>query len=83
MPNAIAMRVRMIRAMLDTGKVAWRGSASGYAAPAGATFVWMRCSSGGPNIRGFYDAALADLSIEETYLLMRLLDRLTAGLAKL
>ena len=36
-----------------------------------------------PNIRGFYDAALADFSIEESYLLMRLLDRLSAGLAKL
>jgi MarR family transcriptional regulator, organic hydroperoxide resistance regulator len=36
-----------------------------------------------PNIRGFYDAALADFTIEESYLLMRLLDRLTAGLAKL
>jgi MarR family transcriptional regulator, organic hydroperoxide resistance regulator len=36
-----------------------------------------------PRIRGFYDAALADFSIEESYLLMRLLDRLTAGLAKL
>ncbi len=36
-----------------------------------------------PNIRGFYEAALTDLSIEETFLLMRLLDRLTAGLAKL
>jgi MarR family transcriptional regulator, organic hydroperoxide resistance regulator len=36
-----------------------------------------------PNIRGFYEAALTDFSIEETYLLMRLLDRLTAGLAKL
>jgi MarR family transcriptional regulator, organic hydroperoxide resistance regulator len=36
-----------------------------------------------PAIRGFYDAALADFSIEERYLLMRLLDRLSAGLAKL
>jgi MarR family transcriptional regulator, organic hydroperoxide resistance regulator len=36
-----------------------------------------------PNIRGFYDAALADFSMEESYLLMRLLDRLSAGLAKL
>lgn len=37
----------------------------------------------GPSIRGFYEAALADLSVEESYLLMRLLDRLSAGLAKL
>ena len=36
-----------------------------------------------PAIRGFYEAALADFSIEESYLLMRLLDRLSAGLAKL
>jgi MarR family transcriptional regulator, organic hydroperoxide resistance regulator len=36
-----------------------------------------------PSIRGFYEAALADFSMEESYLLMRLLDRLTAGLAKL
>jgi MarR family transcriptional regulator, organic hydroperoxide resistance regulator len=36
-----------------------------------------------PAIRGFYDAALADFSMEESYLLMRLLDRLSAGLAKL
>jgi MarR family transcriptional regulator, organic hydroperoxide resistance regulator len=36
-----------------------------------------------PNIRDFYDAALADFSVEESYLLMRLLDRLSAGLAKL
>ena len=36
-----------------------------------------------PSIRDFYDAALADFSIEEAYLLMRLLDRLGAGLAKL
>ncbi len=36
-----------------------------------------------PNIRAFYEAALADFSIEESYLLMRLLDRLSAGLAKL
>ncbi len=36
-----------------------------------------------PSIRGFYDAALADFSIEESYLLMRLLDRLSTGLAKL
>ena len=43
-----------------------------------ATWAEMR-----PSIRGFYDAALADFSIEESYLLMRLLDRLSAGLAKL
>jgi MarR family transcriptional regulator, organic hydroperoxide resistance regulator len=36
-----------------------------------------------PAIRVFYDAALADFSMEESYLLMRLLDRLSAGLAKL
>jgi MarR family transcriptional regulator, organic hydroperoxide resistance regulator len=36
-----------------------------------------------PAIRGFYDNALADFSLEESYLLMRLLDRLSAGLAKL
>ncbi len=36
-----------------------------------------------PSIQGFYEAALADFSIEESYLLMRLLDRLSAGLAKL
>jgi len=36
-----------------------------------------------PSIRSFYEAALADFSIEESYLLMRLLDRLSAGLAKL
>jgi MarR family transcriptional regulator, organic hydroperoxide resistance regulator len=36
-----------------------------------------------PAIWAFYDNALADFSIEESYLLMRLLDRLTAGLAKL
>ncbi len=42
------------------------------------TWVDMR-----PSIRGFYEAALADFSIEESYLLMRLLDRLSAGLAKL
>jgi MarR family transcriptional regulator, organic hydroperoxide resistance regulator len=36
-----------------------------------------------PAIREFYDAALADFSLEESYLLMRLLDRLSAGLAKL
>jgi MarR family transcriptional regulator, organic hydroperoxide resistance regulator len=36
-----------------------------------------------PSIRSFYDAALADFSMEESYLLMRLLDRLSAGLAKL
>jgi MarR family transcriptional regulator, organic hydroperoxide resistance regulator len=36
-----------------------------------------------PNIRSFYDDALADFSVEESYLLMRLLDRLSAGLAKL
>ncbi len=36
-----------------------------------------------PSIRGFYEAALAEFSVEESYLLMRLLDRLTAGLAKL
>jgi MarR family transcriptional regulator, organic hydroperoxide resistance regulator len=36
-----------------------------------------------PAIRKFYDAALADFSLEESYLLMRLLDRLSAGLAKL
>jgi MarR family transcriptional regulator, organic hydroperoxide resistance regulator len=36
-----------------------------------------------PAIRGFYDAALAEFSMEESYLLMRLLDRLSAGLAKL
>ena len=36
-----------------------------------------------PFIRSFYEDALTDFSIEETYLLMRLLDRLTAGLAKL
>ena len=36
-----------------------------------------------PSIQGFYDAALADFSLEESYLLMRLLDRLTLGLAKL
>ena len=36
-----------------------------------------------PSIRGFYDAALADFSMEESYLLMRLLDRLSAGLAQL
>jgi MarR family transcriptional regulator, organic hydroperoxide resistance regulator len=34
-----------------------------------------------PSIRGFYEAALADFSIEESYLLMRLLERLTTGLA--
>jgi MarR family transcriptional regulator, organic hydroperoxide resistance regulator len=37
----------------------------------------------GPSIRGFYEAALTDFSMEESYLLMRLLDRLSAGLAKL
>jgi DNA-binding MarR family transcriptional regulator len=37
----------------------------------------------GPSIRGFYDAALADFSMEESYLLMRLLDRLSARLTKL
>lgn len=37
----------------------------------------------GPSIRGFYDAALEEFSLEESYLLMRLLDRLTSGLAKL
>ncbi len=47
--------------------------------PAG-TKMWSRLL---PRIHGFYEAALADLSIEESYLLMRLLDRLTAGLAKL
>jgi MarR family transcriptional regulator, organic hydroperoxide resistance regulator len=36
-----------------------------------------------PSIQGFYDAALADFTIEESYLLMRLLDRLRTGLAKL
>lgn len=36
-----------------------------------------------PSIHGFYAAALADFSLEESYLLMRLLDRLTAGLARL
>lgn len=36
-----------------------------------------------PSIRGFYEAALTDFSMEESYLLMRLLDRLSAGLAKL
>jgi MarR family transcriptional regulator, organic hydroperoxide resistance regulator len=36
-----------------------------------------------PAIRGFYDAALQEFSVEESYLLMRLLDRLSAGLAKL
>ncbi len=36
-----------------------------------------------PNIRAFYEAALTDFSMEESYLLMRLLDRLSAGLAKL
>jgi MarR family transcriptional regulator, organic hydroperoxide resistance regulator len=36
-----------------------------------------------PAIRGFYDAALTDFSIEESYMLMRLLDRLSTGLAKL
>ncbi len=36
-----------------------------------------------PSIRGFYEAALAEFSMEESYLLMRLLDRLSAGLAKL
>lgn len=36
-----------------------------------------------PKIHGFYESALADLSLEEAFLLMRLLDRLTAGLAKL
>jgi MarR family transcriptional regulator, organic hydroperoxide resistance regulator len=36
-----------------------------------------------PSIRLFYEAALAEFSIEESYLLMRLLDRLSAGLAKL
>ena len=42
------------------------------------TWVDMR-----PSIRGFYEAALADFSMEESFLLMRLLDRLSAGLAKL
>jgi len=36
-----------------------------------------------PSIRGFYEAALADFSMEESYLLMRLLDRLSAGVATL
>ncbi len=36
-----------------------------------------------PKIRAFYGAALADFSVEESYLLMLLLDRLSAGLAKL
>jgi MarR family transcriptional regulator, organic hydroperoxide resistance regulator len=36
-----------------------------------------------PAIRDFYKAALADFSMEESFLLMRLLDRLSAGLAKL
>jgi MarR family transcriptional regulator, organic hydroperoxide resistance regulator len=36
-----------------------------------------------PAIWGFYDEALADFSLEESYMLMRLLDRLSAGLAKL
>jgi MarR family transcriptional regulator, organic hydroperoxide resistance regulator len=36
-----------------------------------------------PAIHGFYNAALADFSVEESFLLMRLLDRLSAGLAKL
>ena len=36
-----------------------------------------------PSIQGFYAAALAEFSLEESFLLMRLLDRLSAGLAKL
>lgn len=36
-----------------------------------------------PSIQGFYSAALAEFSLEESFLLMRLLDRLSAGLAKL
>jgi len=36
-----------------------------------------------PAIWKFYDAALAEFSVDENYLLMCLLDRLTAGLAKL
>lgn len=44
----------------------------------GRTWAEMR-----PSIRGFYDEALTEFSIEEAYLLMRLLDRLTLGLAKL
>jgi len=44
------------------------------------TLIWRDLH---PRIQGFYAAALADLSLEERLLLMRLLDRLTAGLAKL
>ena len=36
-----------------------------------------------PSIQAFYAAALGDFSLEESFLLMRLLDRLSAGLAKL
>lgn len=36
-----------------------------------------------PSIQAFYAAALADFSLEESFLLMRLLDRLSTGLAKL
>jgi MarR family transcriptional regulator, organic hydroperoxide resistance regulator len=36
-----------------------------------------------PSIRAFYESALADFSIEESHLLMCLLDRLSAGLAKI
>jgi hypothetical protein len=36
-----------------------------------------------PNIQGFYAAAVADLSLEDSHLLKRLLDRLSAGLGKL
>jgi MarR family transcriptional regulator, organic hydroperoxide resistance regulator len=36
-----------------------------------------------PRIRSYYEAALAEFSMEESYLLMRLLDRLSGGLAKL
>jgi len=41
---------------------------------------WARMQ---PAIRDYYRRALAGLSVEESYLLMRLLDRLAAGLAQL
>ncbi len=44
------------------------------------TRIWREMHT---SIHGFYAAALADFSMEESYLLMRLLDRLTTGLAKL
>lgn len=80
-PHHVLQRTRDDAAQLLLATVAGEAAAFGAALLVpGGTQMWNDLQ---PSIHAFYAAAQSDFSMEESFLLMRLLDRLTAGLAEL